>query len=139
MIDRVTFISEYLAQQMFPLKGIGVISISSPPSTFTPDLLKPGWEHILHLKFYDIDRDQGDWKTISDEQAEILVEWLEGLKDKINGVLAHCEAGISRSAAVAIFIRDVYQAELKRPAPLYNRGVYTKLLETYFRVKKEGG
>lgn len=134
MIRRVSFTNEYIAKRMTPIPNIGLISISSPSSKFTLCELKPGWEHVLHLRFYDIDKDQGPWKTISIHQVEMLVRWIEELQGEVDGVLVHCEAGISRSAAVAKFISDAYGADLKKAHPLYNRGIYAKLIEVYISL-----
>lgn len=42
--------------------------------------------------------------VFSDEQAVQIVDFVERIKDKVNGFLIHCEAGVSRSAAVAAAI-----------------------------------
>lgn len=39
-----------------------------------------------------------------DEQAAEIVDFVKGIKDRDKGILVHCGAGVSRSAAVAAAI-----------------------------------
>jgi predicted protein tyrosine phosphatase len=49
-----------------------------------------------------------------DEQAAEIVDFVEGIKDRIKGILIHCEAGVSRSAAVAAVIELMLNSSNKR-------------------------
>lgn len=55
----------------------------------------------LRLEFYDITESTGHYYPVSKEQAQQIVDFIKEWKDKVKLIVVHCEAGISRSAAVA--------------------------------------
>jgi len=71
----------------------------------------------------------------SHEQALQIVDFVEGIKDKVKGFLIHCEAGVSRSAAVAAAIELMLNGSSdrifndRRYSP--NMYVYTKLIQEW--------
>ena len=83
------------------------ISITDPASKKGKDYgeanLFPSDKRLdtLRLEFYDITESVGHYYPISKEQAQQIVDFVRGWKDKVGLIVVHCEAGISRSAAVA--------------------------------------
>ena len=92
-----------------------IISITDPDRgvpAFKPNENRLG---ILHLQFYDLEdisaqmepKDAVAYLTqfgdglFKDDQAVEIAAFVEGIKDRVKGILVHCEAGVSRSAAVA--------------------------------------
>jgi protein-tyrosine phosphatase len=69
------------------------------------------------------------------------VDFVEGMKDRIKGILVHCEAGQSRSAAVAAVIELVLNGsderifQDRRYSP--NQYVYSKLLFAWQKRAKK--
>jgi len=57
-----------------------------------------GFKDVIRIKFWDIEEDFGNYKTISDEQGLELQEFI--LKHIEDTFLIHCRAGQSRSAGV---------------------------------------
>jgi predicted protein tyrosine phosphatase len=95
-----------------------IISITDPDSKlpkFDPNENRIG---ILFLQFHDLEdispgmtlQDAVEYITefglglFSDKQAAQIVDFVEKIKDMAKGILVHCEAGVSRSAAVAAVI-----------------------------------
>jgi predicted protein tyrosine phosphatase len=126
-----------------------IISITDPDSdlpTFAPNENRLG---ILSLQFYDLDdisdqmapKDAKEYLTqfgdglFKDDQAGEIADFVEGIKDRIKGILVHCEAGQSRSAAVAAAIELVLNGsnervfQDRRYSP--NEYVYGKLLKAW--------
>ena len=126
-----------------------IISITDPDSnlpTFAPNENRLG---ILSLQFYDLDDISGQMEPkdakeylaqfgnglFKDYQAAEIVDFVEEVKDKIKGILVHCEAGVSRSAAVAAAIELVLNGsdervfKDRRYSP--NQYVYGKLLKAW--------
>lgn len=71
---------------------------------------KENHNNVLNLEFDDIPKDivyEGhEFKTITDEQANILIKFIE---DNLNkDFYVHCRAGKSRSQAVYKFMTDCY-------------------------------
>jgi predicted protein tyrosine phosphatase len=104
-----------------------IISITDPDkdlATFAPNQNRID---ILSLQFYDLEdirhemalEDAAEYVNtfghglFSNAQAVQIVDFVERIKDKVNGILIHCEAGVSRSAAVAAAIELI----LKRLLP----------------------
>lgn len=103
------------------------------------------WVGKLELFFHDIDRHgetcpagHPDGLTLfSNEHARSTLDFLDSLR--VDLLAIHCSAGLSRSPAVAMFVRDYYHAELMRPmreAELYNRHVYNTLKKEFERRRK---
>jgi len=110
---------------------------------------------ILSLRFYDLEdisdqmslKDAVEYVTMfghglfKDDQATQIVEFVERIKDKAKGILVHCEAGVSRSAAVAAVIELILNGSNERVfndrrySP--NLYVYTKLLLVWQKQSKE--
>lgn len=79
----------------------------------------------ITTNFQDVDHDDGT--GISNIQAKELLTFIKAYSDK--DFIVHCFAGVSRSAAVAKFINDYYDAgnialEIYK---IYNKLVYNKL------------
>lgn len=113
-----------------------VISITAEQ----PAALKEGWHSILRLEFDDIDV-VGDFDTpkpyilFNDTHANRIIEFAEAVSEshKVEGILVHCQAGISRSAAVAKWISEKYQLPFAESYALYNKHVYRVLREEMLR------
>ena len=119
-----------------------VISIRDPGSK-TVDL-KRGWYAVLSLEFHDIDKDklgemsahlradiERHYAMMEPAHAQAIVTFVDdAVRLGVEGFLVHCEAGISRSAAVAKWIAEHYHLPPLGPAVnAHNRYVYRLLKE----------
>lgn len=50
-------------------------------------------------------------KLFDEEMAQRIFDFVDGIKDKIDTMLIHCEAGVSRSPAIAAAIDRIYFGE----------------------------
>ena len=131
MIKTVCFIPQNTAETIDPDYSTAMISIRSPGFEVK---LQPDWNHLHISEFNDIDTKMYPWKLFDKEQARAMIDFLDNLPDHVDAVIVHCEAGISRSAAVALFIQDYYGASLTlsfRDTSMYNRHVRRTLDEVY--------
>lgn len=65
---------------------------------------------ILHLSFYDVSTESQDifkgYPAMTDDDALKIKEFVLKWKDKVDTIIVHCDAGVSRSAGVAAGILD---------------------------------
>jgi predicted protein tyrosine phosphatase len=131
MISKVEFISERRACEITSGSAFqGIISITDPDWKDAP-LTEEAWGDILRLKFHDIDKAWQNYVLISDEQADEIIAWLKEHEDEFKKIVVHCAAGISRSAAVAKFIAEVYDLQFPESYNLYNKLVYSTLRKRF--------
>lgn len=106
MLRSVDFLSRANAEALPARDDHVMVSISEPEAP--PACLALPEERILRLSFHDVDpagNPDGTWQLFDEEQARSVMDFL----DQIQGsaapwdLLVHCRAGISRSAAVALF------------------------------------
>lgn len=83
------------------------ISIISPESR-EPDFICNRLSGIIRLSFHDSDISDEGMQIITDEQSLEIVKFVETFYDKVPLIVVHCEAGISRSAAVAAAFTNLY-------------------------------
>ncbi len=142
----VTFISQLQAECVIPRDDMALISITEPPSgnnfMMMPEF-KHKWKHFVRVEFHDIDVDKKRDRVL--DSAEIdeytlfnihhackIIEFVQNIKDDIVSLVVHCHAGISRSAAVALFFSEIYGLNIAPgDSDLYNRTVYRVLSNTY--------
>jgi predicted protein tyrosine phosphatase len=94
--------------------------------------LKEGWFDILRLEFDDITAPQEPYVLFSAQQAREIIEFVQRCNDeKLEGILVHCRAGISRSAAVAKWVSDKYNLAFPENYDQYNLHVYQVLREEH--------
>lgn len=146
MIHSIFFISKAVAEQITnPEKTSAIISIVEPNETRN---LSQNWVNKLELDFHDTDATANNGETwsllkVENEQytkfnnimAIKVIDFakkLDRLKDEIN-LVVHCHAGISRSAAVAKFIAEVYEVPFNHNYSLYNKFVFSILRQAYYR------
>lgn len=75
-------------------------------------------ENFLQVKMWDIEKDITDtngfiYEKPSDIELKKIVDFINKHKDK-SVFIVHCSAGISRSGAVATFIRDKFISEIDK-------------------------
>lgn len=125
MIDKIIFISQKQIESI--LDGWGnwaVISITDSQ----PANLSDGWSRTLRLTFDDISASELDHHLMTDAEAFAVVDFVRNLPADTEGILVHCVAGVSRSAAVAKWISGEFRipfGNYKR----YNQYVYKQLIE----------
>jgi len=120
---RVTHVGRQVIEQGVPPKECIIISMVDPKAR--PADIKP---HPLILAihrvepFHDIDKegetvlraastvpDVLEWVCFDEARAKRIAEFVKSFEAKMPPlIVAHCEAGISRSAAVAAAIQDYY-------------------------------
>jgi predicted protein tyrosine phosphatase len=84
-------------------------------------------DNFLQVKMWDIERDIFEcgvykYKKPSDIELKKIVRFVNKHKDKSVFVI-HCSAGISRSGAVAVFIKDKFKDEVDNEK-FYNENKY---------------
>lgn len=108
MITAVEFLSRQMFERLLPDAGVAVISIGDHDQE-TPVQLS-GYSHALRLQFLDIEPDDC-WKMglewyelFTLDHAVKVAQFLRGLHTSPEAVrlVVHCEAGVSRSAAIAL-------------------------------------
>lgn len=129
-IKKVHFISERRAYELAGHAAHGMISITEPGRTAPINADK--WGALLRLRFHDIDRHWQNYKLFNQNYAKRIVSWLNQHEDILTVVHVHCAQGISRSAAVAKFIAEVYGLEFPKTYSLYNKLVYAELRKCYY-------
>jgi predicted protein tyrosine phosphatase len=130
MIRSVSFVSQLVACGMSPSAGQAIVSITEPG--LGPALLKPGWSDILRLEFHDVDAEVEGYSLFTDAQADAVMDWLDAVEERVDAVVVHCVAGISRSAAVAKFIAGRCEvAGFDHDYLRYNRLVYRVLMRRW--------
>lgn len=110
------------------------------------DLKERNCQDILSIRFGDItDTDyerilkysnkiKREFHLFTEDQAHKIITFLDKIKNKVNFLLIHCDAGISRSGAVGIFSCRYYKLDENsfrktNPYILPNQYVYMKLYE----------
>jgi len=134
MINKVEFISESRASGISSGTAFqGLISITDPTGSDAV-LFEEAWGDILRVRFHDVDseyRGESGYHSITEEQADAIIAWLREHEDEFKKIVVHCWAGISRSAAVAKFIAEVYDLQFPESYSLYNRFVYSTLRKRF--------
>lgn len=101
-------------------------------------------QDILKLSFFDADEPDGldvnnvvaaNSDLMSDEDAEKIADFVE--RNKQNLIIVHCDAGISRSSAVAAAILLHYTGD--DAAIFDNERAYSPNMWVYFKVLKAFG
>lgn len=108
-----------------------VISITSPSSKHPELPIVDSRIGLLQLKFYDLDERATGYSLFTKEQASAILNFFNYYKSKISTVICQCEAGISRSSAVAAALaKSIGQSDEKFfKYYLPNRYVYRTILE----------
>jgi len=86
---------------------ISLISITDPKSKKIDDTIYSNFKNVLVCNFWDIEENFGNYKVISDKQAKKIFKFIN--KNINDSFLIHCEAGVSRSAAIALAIEYIYE------------------------------
>jgi predicted protein tyrosine phosphatase len=141
---KVVAIPEMALSQINYNKPYALISIASSRAS-APKLLKDK-SRIATLKLIFSDIDIGrinfryKWikeyklKLFSKLQAKLIVDFILANKDIVDLFVVNCEAGISRSPAVALAILYICEedaASYYKRYDLYNRFVYTTIINEY--------
>jgi predicted protein tyrosine phosphatase len=113
-----------------------VISISG----LNPAVLKDGWHSVLRLEFDDIDVGEEPHILFNESHAERVIDFVTAVQEshEVEGILVHCQAGVSRSAAVAKWIAERYGMPFPAKYMLYNKHVYRVLRSVMMRRRPNG-
>ena len=132
----VVFYPRSVAQTLQPTGSEVIVSIHDRSQE--PAALQDGWKDILRLSFHDMDVVKKDYDLFNEDQAREVIAFIEKHVDA-ERIVVHCNMGVSRSAAVAMFISDQQERNLFQqgraffhpdlPAQ-YNRLVYSTLNRT---------
>ena len=123
-MKRVQFVSKASAEALQGRQDTAVISING----LDPARLQNGWHSVLRLEFDDVDVAQDPYILFDTNHAvQIVVFTRECNASDVETILVHCNAGISRSAAVAKWIAERYGLPFPAGYMLYNKHVYNVL------------
>ena len=125
-LEKVIFTDRKSAERAPGQPNWHVVSISGGGQEYPT--LSEGWGDVLYLYFEDTDDIENEF-AFNDAHAQRVAEFVDQSVTKCDGVLVHCHAGISRSAAVAKWIAERYGLPFDHRYYLYNRLVYQRLVE----------
>jgi predicted protein tyrosine phosphatase len=101
------------AVDLEPTEGTVMISISSPGDQAS---LKEGWEDILRLEFHDVVRiPKGIGNNIlafNSSHVDAVHKFVDKYAAAGKDFAVHCDAGVSRSVAVGVFLEEVHGGDL---------------------------
>ena len=131
MISKTLFVGRATAENTQGWGNWAMISITEPVSAFGEAKLMKGWHSVHRVEFHDIEAERKDepYVLMDQQQALELVNFVHGVASDIEGIIVHCRAGISRSAAVAKWIAETFDLPFNHQYSLYNKHVYRQLIE----------
>jgi len=132
----------FIAAKVVPAdKKVALLSFVSPDGFGGSEVrdveLDGYWHVVLRQRFHDIDPSNCSSAFLQQyipftlEQAEEVIEFLLKVEEEADEVWAHCEAGISRSAAAAKYVAYAYNSWFPETYTLYNKHVYTMLVKSH--------
>ncbi len=130
----IFFCGRWEAEQLQPTEPWAAISITDPGSA-DARLQTKHRKAVLRLKFHDLDRPWLGYEEglFTPAMAKQVIAFVETWTPKVDLLLCHCEAGISRSAATAAFVSRILTGEdaeyFKRAIP--NKLVYRTLMKEW--------
>lgn len=112
-----------------------IISINSCDELFNAfNMNNPNLTDILFLRFDDVEAGEINQMTKSD--AEKIISFVNKYVDKVDQIIVHCGAGVSRSAGIAaalmLIINNNDSPIFDNPKFCPNRHCYRTLLNTFF-------
>ncbi len=139
MIHSVDFISRMKAEALLDRGDLAVISITEPEAG--PAALLCPESAILRLVFHDVDpghETTSSWTLFNEQHAQQVLKFVRALHGEARQIalVVHCRAGISRSAAIALFVAEETGCEFPRQpfAGLANKHVLSVLQKLSGRV-----
>lgn len=138
MIDRIQFFAQDVAEKLVPKDSWAMISICCPGDTV---MLRPGWKWLLKLEFDDVDKFISGYQSFSYEQAEEIVAFLRKASEsvEVGSLFVHCGAGISRSAAVAMFAQRYFSTVERLSGTDNHNRLVRSMLEYQLNDMEEDG
>lgn len=137
MVTRVEFMSMAKAEALEGAADWAVISITEPGKRLAD--LQPGWHKVLRLQFHDVDSDDAlGYKLFSKEDAQAVLSFVEETASKVDGILVHCFAGVSRSAAIAKCIAELYGLYFPESYSIYNKQIYRRINQVRWEAALDG-
>lgn len=127
MLKKVMFVGRYSAETCGPWPDFALISLGEPDAAEGDPKIQDGWHDVLRLSFHDITPDtlvEGSYTLMSDADAQAIVSFVKEVAPQVEGIIVHCRAGISRSAAVAKWICGEYKVPFDAKYRKYNDFVY---------------
>ena len=140
MLDQVDFVSTVRLESMQGDPSWAVISITDPGTSVAR--VHPDFGPVLRLSFDDLDHrnivNGSAGRIFSRGDCRQVLLWLDLMQSDhaIRGVLVQCEAGRSRSAAMAVYISGMHGARFanRRRVDGFNELVLSTF-ETMMQVK----
>lgn len=130
MKPEILVMNQRQAEAYSPGEAAICISIVTPGED--PADLEEGWDSVLRLQFHDV-QDRGV-APISRKQAREVVDFVWGNRDAVR-LIVHCEAGVSRSAGVALAAKEILDGtvppRLEKRFSLHNKLVRRRVLQAW--------
>lgn len=124
MLTKVMFVGRYSVENCAPWPNFAVISMGEPDAKEGDPQIQDGWHDVLRLSFHDITPDtldiENSYTLMNEEDAQKIVKFVREVAPNVDGIIVHCRAGISRSAAVAKWICDEYNIPFNANYDRYN-------------------
>ncbi len=108
-----------------------IISITDHRLSFNTFANARWIKSVLKLKFDDVTEDGAFGFCITDEDAAAIRTFIKSVEDKVQRLIVHCEAGVSRSAGVAAAITKALHGD---DMPIFNSTQYCPNMTCYKKV-----
>ncbi len=111
----VLFMPRIAAENLIGDSRSAIISITDPNDSAC---LKDGWRDVLRLSFNDVydglnTKNRHSFVPFNATMAADIHSFVGRNESHITTLVVHCEAGVSRSAAIALVLAGHYGCELK--------------------------
>ena len=130
-LNKAMFVGRYSVEICGPWSDFALISLNDPGAKDGDAMIPDGWHEVLRLSFHDITPEtldlESSYTLMTDKHAQAIIDFVREVAPNVNGILVHCRAGISRSAAVVKWITNEYQLPFNSNYEKYNAFVYRLL------------
>lgn len=97
---------------------------------------------VLRLSFSDIDKPSSEHTIFDKSHARLILQFVKSMmRDKVEVMVVHCQAGISRSPAVCAALAELYGQNndnfMRSKLYVPNMHVYRTLLDYGTKLKKK--